>query len=527
MLYKVFLVEDEIVTREGIRDKVDWQSSHFEFSGEAADGETALPLLQAVRPNVLITDIRMPFMDGLQLCKIVRERMPWVKVVVLSGHDEFEYAQQAIKLGVTEYLLKPVTVQDLQQVLRRLAAQLDRESQEQENLRQLEHQIEENRATLRERLLLKLLVGAIPTAEAIEQSQLLGLELTARHYLVMVVRIEFCDPAEPFDYYECQRVQHIVSSLAENNPDVFLLNKDMEELVLIMKGHTLEYLQEERDLLLERIQRQATGTKCQLAIGIGSVKDRLADFPRSFVEAVAHAQQSPCKNQGGSDDSIDKAELLKIDKSAIEDYLKCGAREDFDAFFDAFVRPLGETVFRSYIVKNYIFMDIVLTTARFVNSLGGDVDQIVPGLDHVETILAHLQTIEQIREQAHRILDDALMFRDGRTGSQHAGMIQQAKEYIDHRFMDPDISLNEVAGRVNHSPSHFSAVFSQETGTTFKEYLTEIRLRRAKELLRTTSLRSSEIAYRVGYGDPHYFSYVFRKNTGLTPTDFRAQAQTG
>ena len=127
MPYRAFFVEDEIVTREGIRDNVDWKGSGFEFCGEAPDGEMALPLLQTTQPDLLITDIKMPFMDGLELCKMVRERMPWVKIVILSGHDEFEYAQKAINLGVTEYLLKPVTAQDLQRVLHRIAEQIDRE----------------------------------------------------------------------------------------------------------------------------------------------------------------------------------------------------------------------------------------------------------------------------------------------------------------------------------------------------------------------------------------------------------------
>src|SRR5512141_2164887 len=134
MSYKVFFVEDEIITREGIRDNVDWKAYGFEFCGEASDGEMALPLLRTAQPDVLITDIKMPFMDGLQLSKIIRERMPWVKIIILSGHDEFEYAQQAIKLGVTDYLLKPITVQNLQTALQKLTVQLNRERDERENL---------------------------------------------------------------------------------------------------------------------------------------------------------------------------------------------------------------------------------------------------------------------------------------------------------------------------------------------------------------------------------------------------------
>src|SRR5512139_2441090 len=207
MSYKVFFVEDEIITREGIRDNVDWQASGFEFCGEAADGEMALPLLRTTQPDVLITDIKMPFMDGLELCKIVRERMPWVKIVILSGHDEFEYAQKAINLGVTEYLLKPVTAQDLHHVLHRIGEQIDRERHDHEHLEKLKSQVEENRATLRERLLLNLVMGAVSSAEAIETGHLLGLDLVAGCYLVLVIRIDLRNSADSFDYHEFRRVQ--------------------------------------------------------------------------------------------------------------------------------------------------------------------------------------------------------------------------------------------------------------------------------------------------------------------------------
>jgi two-component system, response regulator YesN len=523
MAYKVFFVEDEIVTREGIRDNVDWHGNGFELCGEASDGEIAWPLLQTAKPDVLITDIKMPFMDGLQLCKLVRDRMPGMKIVILSGHDEFEYAQEAIKLGVTEYLLKPVTVQDLHKVLQRVAAEIDHDRKEKEHLQKLRSQVEENQMVLRERLLLKLLVGATSSAEAIEQSELLGFGLAARCYLVLVIKIESRDSAEQFDYHECQRIHGIVSSLIENDPDVFLVKKDLEELVLIMKGDTPEYLQEERDYLLAQIDLQAKKTGCSLAIASGTPKKRVADICQSFFEALAILQNTSDKSQEVVDDGVDKAELLKVDKSAVEEYLKFGVKEDFDDFFDGFILPLGDAAFKSSIIKNYIFMDMMLATARFVTELGGNVEQVVPGLNRFESVLTRLKTVEQIKDQARLILASAIAFRDRQTSSHHVGIIQQAKEYIDHHYMDPDISLSEVAALVGHSPSHFSTVFSQETGQTLKEYMTESRIKRAKELLRTTTLRSAEIAPQIGYNDPHYFSFVFRKRTGLSPKEFRSQ----
>jgi two-component system response regulator YesN len=153
LAYKVFLVEDEITTREGIRDNVDWRASGFELCGEASDGEIALSQIEATQPDVLITDIKMPFMDGLQLCKIIREHMSWMKIIIISGYNEFAYAQQAIQLGVTEYLLKPVSVQDLQAVLAKVAVALDQEKSERAYLKRLRSQVEDNLVLLREKFL--------------------------------------------------------------------------------------------------------------------------------------------------------------------------------------------------------------------------------------------------------------------------------------------------------------------------------------------------------------------------------------
>lgn len=532
MSYKVFFVEDEIVTREGIRDNMDWQADGFELCGEAPDGEMALPLLQAAKPDVLITDIKMPFMDGLQLSKIVRERLPQTKIVILSGHDEFEYAQQAIKLGVTEYLLKPVTAQDLHHALRRVASKISEEEQARANLLQLQNQVQENRAALTERLLLKLLVGAISTAEALEQSEMLGMDLVARCYAVVVLRVARGEPAAPFDYAEYQLVQSIVEQAAAQNPDAFLLRKDLEEFVLIFKGDAPESLNASRDVLLDRIGPAVNETQCRLTIGTGAPRERITDIGQSFIEGLASLQNGNGDKRADAYSGVDAMELLKVDRFAVQDYLKCGVRDEFDDFYDAFLAPLGATAFKSSIVRNFVMLDIVFTAARFVQELGGNVERILPGLEQIESLLANLNTVEQFREQTWQILERALAFRDTQASGMHAGVIQQAKEYIDQNYKDPEISLHAVANRVGHSPCHFSTMFGVETGKTFKEYLTELRLKRAKELLRTTTLRTSDISDQVGYNDPHYFSIVFRKRTGLTPKEFRAnkvreQAQQG
>ena len=129
-MVKVFLVEDEAIIRRGIRDHIDWNANGFEFVGEAGDGEYAYPLIMKTKPDILVTDIKMPFMDGLELCRILTDRLPAARFVVFSGFDAFEYAKQAIQMNVVEYILKPINADELSAVLRRLKDQLDRERAE-------------------------------------------------------------------------------------------------------------------------------------------------------------------------------------------------------------------------------------------------------------------------------------------------------------------------------------------------------------------------------------------------------------
>jgi two-component system response regulator YesN len=535
MPYKVFLVEDEIVTREGIRDSVNWEAHEFQFCGEASDGEMALALLEKARPDVLITDIRMPFMDGLQLSKIVRDRLPGTKIVILSGHDEFEYAQAAIKLGITEYLLKPVGVQDVHGVLRRLGAQLERERREQADLHQLRSQVAESRAALRENLLLRLVMGTVAAAEAIEGAQSLGIDLVAAWYQVVLIQVQDVPPLSPA---QCERIQQLVVAAAGNSPDVFPVRKNPREMVLLLKGHAPEHLRDEVEYLLGAIGRQAEAAGCTVRMGIGAPKPHLRDLYHSFVEALGELQIEPRAHPGSSGSSgspggearvdsrtTDRSELLKVDKLAVSNFLRYGIREDVDAFLATLIGALSPAAQRSPLIKNYLLMDIVVAAAQFVHELGGDIAAIVPDLGAVEELLTVIQRVDEILPPARKVLLSALAFRDSHLNEPYAAMMRQVKQYLATHYGDPDLSLQEVARDINLSPSHFSMVFGQEAGTTFRSYLTEIRIGRAKELLRTTTLRPSEIAGQVGYSDPHYFSYVFRKRTGLTPTEFRTQPQ--
>ena len=178
-MYKVFLVDDEIVVREGIRFNFPWDETQFVLAGEAPDGEIALSMLQDIKPDILITDIRMPFMDGLALCRHVTRTMPWIYIIILSGYDDFAYAREAISVGVKEYLLKPVSGQELRVVLDRIALRIQEDKRQQANLRVFREQIASSSRYLKEKLLIDLFSGE-DMAALHERARALQVNLTAR-----------------------------------------------------------------------------------------------------------------------------------------------------------------------------------------------------------------------------------------------------------------------------------------------------------------------------------------------------------
>lgn len=415
MRYKVFLVEDEIVTREGIRDTVDWGAAGYEFCGEASDGELALPLIREQQPEAVISDIKMPFMDGLQLCRILREVLPTTRLIILSGHDEFRYAQEAIQIGVTEYLLKPVAPQELLAALRRVAHQLDEERETSAQLQALQSEMATHRSVARERCLLELVTGDLSPTDFIEQAQTLDIHLLARWYQVLLIRTVSPDTSTP-----SSSTFHQVDTLIArtiNDPTAWVsFRNGVDETVLILKGDSPDILARHAGRLLESLSQAAEQGNYRFVVGMGDVTERLGMIAHSFAQARTQMNT-------------------------------------------------------------------------------GEHPRLAPPYD---------------------LLHDLPQAQNHNTA-----MILKARSYIDTHYADPELSLNEVAKEIALSPTYFSVVFSRTVGESFVEYLTKVRIRKAIELLHTTSLAASEIAYRIGYQNPRYFYAVFRKVVGRPPKAFR------
>lgn len=534
LMYKVFIVDDEVVVREGIRNNVNWDITNFSLAGEAPDGEMALPLIQEIKPDILITDIKMPFMNGLELSRIIKKNMPWVKIIILSGHDEFNFAKEAISIGVTEYLLKPISSSDLIKSLNKIVNQIEAEKKERENIESIKHQLKNNSGLLKDQFLNELSLGIIQPIDAIEKCSIYNISLIAKYYLIAIIESEIKENSNSGKQSSSYlKIESAISGIVEGNTDIIRFKRNMEETVLIFKGDSPADLEESAYRISQSIKYEVgRSTGHSLTIGIGSTRERIQGITESFndAETAKNYKYVFGKNKiiGIKDvktDVLSRNELLKLDKVSIIEYLKCGVKSNIQDYLSGYIQCLSEPNLKSLIFTYYAFMDIVLTSARFVKELGGDFEALIPEVAHIESIVENMDSINKFMEYAEKIFTKVFDFRDSKTENRYGNIIYKARDYINSNYFDPELSLNSLASFVNISPSHFSTIFSQETGDTFIEYLTMTRMKKAMELLKTTNQKSSEIAYNVGYNDPHYFSYLFKKFAGLTPKEYRCEGQ--
>ncbi len=527
-MFKVFLVEDEIVVRESIRDHLPWDQTEFMLVGEAADGEIALPLIEETRPDILITDIKMPFMDGLELSRIVKRNQPWIKIIIISGYDEFSFAKEAINIAVTDYLLKPLSSQDLLATLDRVAGQIEEEALRRAELENLSRCVKDSRQVIAERFLSDLSTGIVPSGEAIEKAENLGVDLISRFFVVAVVASSIRQKISLHqEYNEYIKSENLIDELLEVNTDVLKFTHNLKEIVLIFKGDDAEQVEQTCFSACQSLKYEVERrTSCSLSIDIGSVRERIQGIAESFRDAQTASRFNYIfgKNKIVGIKDTERAKfnsgsILALDISTFAEALKTGERAAIEKILtDHIDKVYAMNIGRMY--RHFAVIELALALAKFVTELGGDVNELLSELENLDTILEGTDSSE-LKKYLLQILQRAHEFREKCKSNKYGDLISKAKKFIEDNFSDSEMSLVAVARTVNVSPSHFSTIFSQETGQTFIEFLTETRIRKAKEYLKTSSLRSSEIAYKVGYKDPHYFSYIFKSSTGSTPTGFR------
>lgn len=508
---KIMLVDDEILTRESIRNCVDWNTEGFIYCGDAGDGEMALPLIEEWRPQIVITDIKMPFMDGLELAAIVRKSYPHIKIIILSGHDEFHYAQQAIRIGVEDYCLKPVGSDDLIELLKKVSKQIDDEQRQKEASSYTE-----------DKLLADLCGGLISTSKAIEAAASFSTSLIARYYAVVSIDFIFHEELVEESCYSLAKEQLL--SCFPAGLDVLSYRPSRSELVCIIKANEHDELQQCLNCLPPQIMPLLQSMNGEIALGVGTIEQRLQSVHQSYQKADDEKNRQRLAMQSQQDahhflkDSTFQQPL--VNRVMLIDFIKIGTADQLEAFLEAFCKDLELLPWSTSMYGIYLLNELTLEafhTAKLCFP-------VIP--DSSEHSLRMQQRVKEITslEQCKSYLSELLLllWRWRSIGTnQYSELIMKVKQYIGEHYHDNHLSLQKVSNFVGVSPSHLSKVFSQETKQTLTEFITQTRIQKAMELLKTTHCKTFEIANDIGYQDQHYFSNIFKKATGMTPIEFR------
>lgn len=536
-LYKVLLVDDELEIRDGMEKKLNWEELGFQIAGLAANGIEALEKATALRPDVILTDIRMPFMDGLELTERVRESLPLTKIIVFSGYDDFEYAKKAIAVGVEDYILKPVSALQLAEALRKLKQKMDADLAAKRDLESLRRAYEENVPFLRDQLLIDILEGEVSTEKLRELAERFRLSFVSSFLSVAVFSchrprmgtngeagFQLADELIPIAVRK-----HLHQELDEDYAVVTLLNREQIIAIIGMETGTEIHRLYGRLNAICQTGRQVTGAV--VAAGLGETVSNPAELKRSYDRARSALEYSVLLGKDGEyavyagDIKVNEQQPLHL-----EDYeeknliaaIKANNEERLAEQLAAFFDRIEAARLPIYQYQTYL-MEIFAVVLKVMGSFQLDIREVFgEDQDYLDHLFggAPLADIRCWLLGVCRKLSTSIYREKMDAGKE---LVVKAKAYVEEHYADVNLSVEQICEVLHVSPSYFSTVFKRETGENFVAYLTDLRIAEAKVLLATTADKTYLIAGQVGYSEPNYFSYVFKKKVGTSPTAYRKQ----
>jgi len=527
-MYQIFVVEDELLIRQSIRRVIEGMQGPYAFCGEASDGEMALSMMQDLMPDILVTDIRMPFLDGFELIRHAKAMMPWLRVVIVSGFDDFQYAQKAITLGVDQYLLKPIRAAELTKTIEELARRI--EAGKAENLLPRGYDRDEVQRALMQRFMQQLLHGSLNTATLLERARSLNLDVVRPCYQLVL----FHFGAEELNLPQLQiAVQNLLEQLQQ--PLYYFSESNL--LAVLCFGQDTASLSEQVYQFINILRHEMRELCPVITTAVGNVVQRLSVVCQAYRTASDLLKRVYGVSAGQVVDVNDSAqivaEMIGLSDPFGETFrqkLSLASPRDVPALVDEVLSGPEGGQFGSVLMRYYALLDVLRITVQQMTKAqpGVEAKDIATRLSSEYDIFAASAHLSSFRETASALLQQAVGAKDeGLSGMKYSHVVSRAEKYVAENFCDPNISLISVAKYVGLSSAHFSTVFSQTMGRSFINYLTAMRIERAKELLATTSMKLSAIAMEIGYNEPNYFSHVFRKLEGITPKEYRQRAVQG
>lgn len=529
-LCQIMIVDDEENFRQAVIRKMDWEGMGYEVIGDVANGADALEMAERLHPDVILTDIKMPYMDGLTLTKKVRNSLPATKIIILSGFDDFDYAKQAIKYDVREYILKPIQSSELKEVLEKVKTEIDDERNEKRNMEMLDKQYRNSLPIMREKFLVSLLEGCMNENKANELAKIYELNLDAAMYEVGVLSAEKDDIGED-DYYEIELLTLSLKEIVEEQ-----MMKCCECHTLIYRGQVIVIAllpSKEKQAEFIRVMNQICVIAnsligATLFAGIGSVYVSPRKLSQSYTEARTAIEYKVLYGSGVAiciEDVEPKKgrgtfSLEHKYTSRLIQEIKIGKEDDLTITIGLIIDSVKHTKlslqeYRAFVIE--LLLEIYKLCGVYqlnMNEIFGDNFDVYVDVFKFSSLTSFQQWLTRVCKDIRKIIryerkDSAKM------------IVEESKIYISQNFNNCELSIEKICEQMGISAAYFSTIFKRETGVSFVSYLTQVRMEKAVELLNITDEKTYIIADRIGYQEPNYFSYVFKKFYGVSPTKYR------
>ncbi|MDF2922934.1 MAG: two-component system response regulator [Paenibacillaceae bacterium] len=534
-MMKLILVEDEMIVRVGIKSLIPWNELNCVCVGEAANGVEALELIEKHRPDLILTDILMPEMDGVTLLKHVRERYPHMKVIILSCHNDFHYVQQALRLGAADYLMKlSLKPAELRGILSKMKLVIDKEKESRLDQLEIHQKINVSQVAMKERCLWDALKGRMKNQEAWNRHVAdWKMDLNGT---VGIVHMQINDFAKRERLGELKNADTVLFAVTNIAQEIIrmsfhgeVIKGEKGEVVLLVGCRSREEWKQASLRLVQHIQESVLQfVKVSMTAGIS---DELASPPR-LQESYNLACQAYAQSFFYSKSAILSSEVFKQIQSLFpvlneeEMDLMANAIGRRDAgFVKGYVtslvgKRLAGGVFLQHQVRDF-FLDLLPVFDRRLKAVQKTIREFPEIMDYYPyEAIASIETIEELISWMMNFIDEYFERLSGYEMYSRRKEIMDAQQYICDN-LGKKLTVDGISEHVGYTESYFSHLYKKETGESIVECITRLRLERAKDLLKTTDMKVYEIVEKIGFSDSNYFSRQFKRYEGMTPLDYR------
>ncbi|EPR13757.1 response regulator [Ruminiclostridium papyrosolvens] len=531
-MIKILIVDDEAVIRKGIITSIDWESMGMTVVGEASNGREGFEKALELKPDIVITDVRMPVVDGLELTKMLRENMPDVRVVIISGYDEFKYAREALRMGVNEYLLKPIGAGELVKIVLKQCDEIIRKNNEVSQDIRIKNIFRENLSFMQTRFITSILnAESVNVPDITEKSKELNVDLSGKEFQLIIIDIDdFFLITENMTSSEKELIKNRIKNSAEE-----ILNPSTKSIVCHSEADYLFSVINVKDSnrydLFNLYKEIRYTVKKQygvtLTIGVSNVYKAVSELPRAYDEVLYILKN---KVFVGKDRIITILDVEKLgavsqviysssDEKEVIGYLKTMDTDKLSIVLERMYSNFIKTKADYSEVKN-ICLRIITIAESQLDELGVDYrnygDRQFGGYADIEKY----ETLEDIKLWMKNIFQGYIEAMQKGKNEKFKGIVKVAIQYMNDHYAE-NIGVEDIAAITYVSPNYFSRVFKKETGKSFTEWLNNVRLDKAKVILKDIKFRVYEVAEKVGYNDYKIFANNFKKYVGCTPKEYR------